>query len=96
MCKWLYDDEVGPFFQVSRFGLSNFPFIVCTHSRIASLLNLGKIHCGDIEPIMDKFRTLAKASGGHTGYINVENVPDETDMTFDDDELEEMEGVEGV
>ncbi|CAB9527098.1 Two pore potassium channel [Seminavis robusta] len=62
---------------------------------IASLLNLGKIDAGDIEPIMDKFRSLARHSG-HSGFIRVEDIPDETDSPLDDDELEEVEGVEGA
>lgn len=61
---------------------------------IASLMNLGKIKVSDVEPIMDKFRTLAKNSG-HSGYIKVENVPEEIDIAEDDAKLEEVEGNEG-
>ena len=61
---------------------------------IASLLNLGKIDAGDIEPIMDKFRSLARHSGRHTGYIRVEDIPEATDDSMSD--LSQVEGVEGA
>jgi hypothetical protein len=59
---------------------------------IASLMNLGKINVSDVEPIMDKFRMLAKRSPGHAGYIMVDDVPEETDIAEDDDILEKVEG----
>jgi hypothetical protein len=59
---------------------------------IAQLLNLRKIDADDITPIMDKFRKLAL--GKNTGYIQVDDIPEETDDTMDD--LREVEGVEGA
>lgn len=62
---------------------------------IASLLNLRKIRVSDVEPIMDKYRMLAKRSG-NSGYIKIEDIPEETEDVVDNDEaLEEMEGVQG-
>ena len=61
---------------------------------IASLLNLGKIDADDIEPIMDKFRSLARHSGHNTGYIRVADIPEATDDSLED--LSEVEGVEGA
>jgi len=60
---------------------------------IASLLNLEKVNYDDIAPIMDKFRNLAR-HGGHSGYIHVDDMPEETIVNME--ELEEVEGCEGA
>lgn len=51
---------------------------------IASLLNLGKIDADDIDPIMEKFRSL-EASSGRTGYITVNKLADTSDTSLNDE-----------
>ena len=66
---------------------------------LASLIDLGKISSEDLGPIMAKFRKLSKQSGTDSGYIHIDDVPEETnvdEVRGDDEKLEQQEGVDGT